>query len=95
MINMDIISVLLKIVALFLIVSTTVGFYRFDDFFSRTHFTGFVDVAGILLFILSFYIDGLEIRYFLKMIFLFIIFCITSTTSVYLVSKMAFVGGKK
>ncbi|ETO91805.1 MAG: hypothetical protein P857_983 [Candidatus Xenolissoclinum pacificiensis L6] len=49
---------------------------------------------GFFLFIFSFYLDGLSISVLLKLLFLIVILLITSTTSTYLISKMAFIGGK-
>ena len=94
--------ILLLIVGLFFMLSGTIGFVRFPDFYSRMHATGKCDTLGegLMLFALIIYMIGYEGIYngdlehalfiSIKILFLIIFILLANPTSTHAIAKAAY-----
>jgi multicomponent Na+:H+ antiporter subunit G len=94
--------ILLLIVGLFFMVSGTIGFVRFPDFYSRMHATGKCDTLGegLMLLALIIYMTGYEGIYnrdlehalfiSIKILFLVVFILLANPTSTHAIAKAAY-----
>tara|TARA_A100001015_G_C14873121_1_gene665212 strand:+ start:762 stop:1133 length:372 start_codon:yes stop_codon:yes gene_type:complete len=97
MINIDfvfsVVSWISIILGCFLILTGSIGFFRFRDFWSRLHAASVTDSGGMLLLILGMCLQSGFTLVTVKLIFMAIFLLITGPTATHAIANAAFVSG--
>lgn len=79
------ISIICKIISLFLILTSVIGVFRFKDFASKIHSQSITDSIAIFLFIVGFCFEFLSVHLFFKLLLFTIFYWIASAANSYII----------